>query len=87
MVPGAILKAVEDASSVCAGSSDEGGEYFAMSLVASMPAASVPDGSVIILPLTAPSDGERTVFSYLASSKLMFIKIHVRPQPLFTYGQ
>jgi hypothetical protein len=35
MVPGAILKAVEDATSVVPGSSDEGGEYFAMSLVES----------------------------------------------------
>jgi hypothetical protein len=58
-----------------------------MPLVASMPAASVPDGSVIVLPLTAPSDEECTDFTYLASSKLMFIKIHVRPQPLFTYRQ
>jgi hypothetical protein len=87
MIPGAILKPVEDASSAGAGSSDEGGKYFAMSLVASMPASSVRDGSVIVLPVTAPSDGERTDFTYLASSKLMFIRIHIRPQPLFTYGQ
>jgi hypothetical protein len=84
MVPVAILKAVEDAASVVQGSSDEGGEYFAMSLVESKLAAAVPDGSIIILPLTPPTDGQVIDFTYLAASKHM---IHVLPQPLFTYGQ
>jgi methylmalonyl-CoA mutase cobalamin-binding subunit len=54
MAPGAMLRAVEDASSVIAGSTDERGEYLAMSLVEVMPAAGVSDGPVIILPLTSP---------------------------------
>jgi hypothetical protein len=41
------------------------------------------DRSIVILPLTPPSEGEVTDFSYLAASKHMFM----RPQPLFTYGQ
>jgi hypothetical protein len=87
MAPGAMLRAVEDASSVIAGSTDERGEYLAMSLVEVIPAAGVPDGSVIILPLTSPSEGELSNFTYLAASAHMYIRIHVRPQPLFTYGQ
>jgi hypothetical protein len=87
LAPGAILRAVENASSVVPGSSDEDGEYLAMSLVVSKPAADVPEGSIVILPLTPPSEGEVTDFSYLAASKHMFLKIRKRPQPLFTYGQ
>jgi hypothetical protein len=64
MVPGSILKPVEDAASVVQGSSDEGSEYLAMSLVESMLAAAVPDGSVIILPLTLPTDGQVIDFTY-----------------------
>jgi hypothetical protein len=69
MVPGAILKAVEDAASVVQGSSDEGGEYFAMSLVESKLAAAVPDGAIITLPLTPPTDRQVIDFTYLAASK------------------
>jgi hypothetical protein len=79
MVPGAILKAVEDASSIVAGATDEGGEYLSTSLVESMLAANVPDGSIVILPLTPPT--------FQLPSKHMFIRIHIRPQLMHTYGQ
>jgi hypothetical protein len=39
------------------GSSDEDGECLAMSLVVSKPVADVPEGSIVILPLTPPSEG------------------------------
>lgn len=87
MAPGAILKAVEDAASVVTGSTDEGGEYLSMSLVQSMLAADIPDASIIILPLTPPADGQVMDFTYLAASKHMFIKIRIRPQPMYTYGR
>jgi hypothetical protein len=87
MAPGAVLRAVEDASSVIAGSTDEGGEYLSMSLVESVSADRVPHGSIIILPLTPPTDGQTMDFTYLAASKHMFIEVHYRPQPMYTYGQ
>jgi hypothetical protein len=87
MARGAILKAVEDASSVVAGSTDEGGKHLSMSLVESMLAANVPDGSIIILLLMPPTEGQAMNFTYLAASKHMFIRIHIRPQPMYTYGQ
>jgi hypothetical protein len=43
LAPRAILRAVENASSIVPDSSDEDGEYLAMSLVVSKPAADVPD--------------------------------------------
>jgi hypothetical protein len=87
MAPGTILRAVEDASSVIAGSTDEGGEYLSMSLVESASADRVPQGSIIILRLTPPTDGQTMDFTYLAASKHMFIKVNYRPQPKYTYGQ
>jgi hypothetical protein len=87
MAPAAILKAVEEASSVVAGSIDEEGEYLSMSLVESMLAVNVPDGSIIILPLTPPTVGEVMNSTYVAASKHMFIRIHIRTQSMYTYGQ
>jgi hypothetical protein len=57
IAPGAILKAAEEASSVVAGSTDEEGEYLSMSVVESMLVLNVPDGSIIILPMTPPTVG------------------------------
>ena len=86
-VPDLILKAVEYASSVVQESTDDDGEYLAMTLVHSVPAATVPEESIIILPLAVPSEGALLNFTYLAASKHVFIRIHVRPQPRLTYGQ
>jgi hypothetical protein len=58
-----------------------------MSLAASMLAASVPDGSVDLLPLAMPLEGELLDFTYVPASKHLFFRIHIRPQPQFTYGQ
>lgn len=86
MAPGAILRAVENASSVVSTTSNDAGEYWAMQLVASIPADAVPEGSIIILPLTDPFEGEPLDFTYLASSKHMFLRILAKPQPRLTYG-
>jgi hypothetical protein len=57
-----------------------------MSFAASMPMASVPDGSVVLLPLAIPVEDALLDFTYVAASKHLF-RIHIRPQPQFTYGQ
>ena len=87
MLPGMLLRAAENASSVVPGATDDAGEYLAMALIESIPAAMVPEASVIILPMVDPAEGEPLDFTYLASSKHLFIRVHVRPQPRMTYGQ
>lgn len=64
------------------GASDDAGEYFEMSLAASMLAGNLPGGSIIVLKLVEPLD-----FTYVAASKHMFVRIHIRLQPRMTYGQ
>ena len=78
---------MEYASSVVQESTDDDGEYLAMTLMHSLPAATVPEESIIILPLVVPIEGVPLNFTYVAASKHVFIRIHVRPQPRLTYGQ
>ena len=68
-------------------SSDEAGEYFAMAIALKVPAAQVPNGSLIIIPLVPPLRGSEADMSYLASVPLMFLKLDGLPQPISTYGQ
>ena len=86
LAPDLVLRAVENASSVVPGATDDAGEYMAMALVDSIPAAAVPDGSVIILPLAVSNEGAIMDFTYLAASSHMFITVNFRPQPRLTYG-
>ena len=86
MAPGAILKAVENASSVVPGASDDAGEYMEMALVDSVPAAAVPNSAIIVLPLATPVEGAILDFTYLAASDHMFVRVNCRPQPRLTYG-
>lgn len=86
LAPDLVLRAVENASSVVPGATDDAGEYMAMALVDSIPAAAVPDGSIIVLPLAVSSEGTIKDFTYLAASSHMFITVNFRPQPRLTYG-
>ena len=87
IAPGAVLRAVENASSVELGATDDAGEYLAMAMVESTLAAAVLEGAIIVLPMTELVEGGRMDFTYLAASHLMFIRVNFRPQPRLTYGQ
>jgi hypothetical protein len=47
---------------------------------------SVPDGSIIIIPLTPPSEDDILNFTYLAREKSMFVKLHETLRERNTYG-
>jgi hypothetical protein len=87
LAPGAVLRAVENASSVVHGATDDAGEYLAMAMVESTLAAAVSEGAIIVLPMTDSVEGGQMDFSYLAASHLMFIRVNFRPQPRLTYAQ
>jgi hypothetical protein len=70
---------------VVAASSDDGGETFAL-FATVVPAESVPDGSIMIIPLTPPSEEDILNFIYLAREKSMFVKLHETPRERNTYG-
>ena len=54
MLPGALLRAVEHASSTEASFSDDDGEFFAMAMADSVPAEEVPSNAIMILHLGTP---------------------------------
>ena len=86
MAPGAVLRAVENASSIVPGARDDAGEYMEMALVDLVPAAEVPDSAIIVIPLATPVEGEILDFTYLAASDHLFVRVNCRPQPRLTYG-
>ncbi len=86
LAPGFLQRAMENASSICAGSPNEQGEEFSVAMAVTHTAATVPAESVMILPLSDPAENEVLDFDYLATSDLMFIQIHGTPQTRMTYG-
>ena len=86
LISGDLLRQIEHASSVVAASTDDLGEFYAMAMAVSVPAAMVADSSIIVVPLSPPGDGEIIDFTYLAGGKSMFVKVHDTPQPRMTYG-
>ena len=86
LVTGELQHALEHASSIVAGYTDDDGERYAMQMALSVPAADVPANSIVVIPLDAPQEGAVLDFTYLASSKSMFFQIHERPQTRMTYG-
>ena len=86
MASGAVLRAVENASSIVPGARDDAGEYMEMALVDLVPAAAVQNSAIIVLPLATPVEGEILDFTYLAASDHMFVRVNCRPQPRLTYG-
>ena len=86
LATGAMLRALEHAASIVAGHTDDEGEYYAMQMVSSVPAADVPANSVVVVPLDAPQADGLLNFTFLASCKLMFFQVHEKPQTRMTYG-
>lgn len=84
LISGDLLRQFEHTSSVVAASTDDLGEFYAMAMAVSVPAAMVADSSIIIVPLSSPGDGEIIDFTYLAGGKLMIVKVHDTPQPMMT---
>ena len=87
LAPASILRAVENASSLEDACSDDAGEFYSMAMAESVAAGLVPDGAVIVLPLSEPMDDQRLDFSFLASSPLVFLRVFSKPQPRMTYCQ
>ena len=78
---------MENASSLEDACSDDAGEFYSMAMAESVAAGLVPDGAVIVLPLSEPMDDQRLDFSFLASSPLVFLRVFSKPQPRMTYCQ
>lgn len=85
LAPAQILRAVEHASSLEDACTDDAGEFYSMAMAESVAAASVPEGAVIALPLSEPAEEQRIDSTFLASSPLIFLRIHSKPQPRMTY--
>ena len=83
---GEMMRALEHAASIVAGHTDDDGEYYAMQMVTSVPAADVPANSVVVIPLDAPQGDQVLNFTFLASCKSMFFQVHEKPQTRMTYG-
>ena len=87
MVSEELFRLIEAAASAVPTSTEEFGEYFAMSLVQIMTAELLPAESIIVIPLLAPAEGGILDFTFLATVQLLFIQVHDKPQPLRTYGR
>ena len=85
VVSGSILRQLEHASSVESASTDDEGEFYAL-LAMMAPAETVPDGSIIIVPLDPPAQDEALDFTFVSGRKSMFVKVHDKPQTRNTYG-
>ena len=86
LATGAMMHALENAASIVAGHTDDEGEYFAMQMAASVPAADVPANSVVAIPLDKPGEDQALNFTFLASCKSMFFQVHEKPHARMTYG-
>ena len=86
MLDGAMLHAVEHASSVADTSTDELEEFYAMAMIQTVPAAQVLENAVIVIPLTPPQEDQVLDMTYVAASSLMFLHVHEKPQVRMTYA-
>ena len=86
LAPGSLLHALEHTSTVVSSSTDDDGEFFAMSLAEVTSAAEVESNAMIVVPLNEPLVDQQLDFTYAAGSSLMFIQLTARPQPRMTYG-
>ena len=86
LATGAMMHALENAASIVAGHTDDEGEYYAMQMATSVPAADVPANSVVMIPLDKPLENQALNFSFLASCKSMFFQVHEKPHARMTYG-
>jgi hypothetical protein len=51
-----------------------------------IPAEDVPDGSIMVVPLSSPMEVDALDITFLARGKSMFVKIHEAPRGKNTYG-
>lgn len=84
-ITGDLLRQLEHASSVEPTSTDDEGEAYAL-FAAKCRANAVPDGSIVIVPLTPPTESDVLDFTFMASGGAMFIKLHETPRVRNTYG-
>ena len=84
-IAGNLLRQFEHASSVTSTSTDDEGETYAL-FASVIPAEDVPDGSIMIVPLTPPAEEDVLDFTFLSSGKSLFVKIHEVPRGRNTYG-
>ena len=86
LATGAMMHALENAAPIVAGHTDDEGEYYAMQMAASVPAADVPANSVVVIPLDKPREDQALIFTFLASCKSMLFQVHEKPHARMTYG-
>ena len=87
MASGEIARLIDLSGTLLPTSTDEYGEYFAMSLVRVTPYGAVLPESTIVVPLAEAGEEEVFDLTFLAKSPLMFVRLHDCPQPLRTYGR
>ena len=81
-----LLDASENASLVQAAATNEDGEAYGVSSAAVVAAGNVPADSVIILPLSPPTQDIAADFTYIAASRTVFVQVHDKLQVRMTYG-
>ena len=84
-ITGDLLLQFEHASSVEPTSTNDEGETNALFAVKCRGNA-VPDGSIIIVPLTPPIESDVLDFTFMGNGGAMFIKLHETPRERNTYG-
>jgi hypothetical protein len=86
LAPAPILRAVEHASSLVNDCTDEAGEFYSLAMAEVLKLHEVPEGAVVVLPLSEPASNQPIDFSFLALSPLVFLQLYSKPQPRSTYG-
>jgi hypothetical protein len=86
LAAGDLLRAIENAGSVVATSTDDAGEYYAMAMAAVVPTAELLEGAIIVIPLTSPRADEALDFTFVAGADCMYFQVHGVPQSRCTYG-
>lgn len=87
MVSGELARLIDISGAISPTSTEESGEYYAMSFVQVLPAELVLVDSIMVIPLVEAPDEVAFDFTFLATAPLMFILLHETPQPLRTYGR
>ena len=86
LLPGVLLKAVEDADLLVATSTGEDGEYFGMQLARNVAVADIAPDSVIMLPLFVTADAVPLDFDSMAAGPRIYLKLVGPPQRIMSYA-
>ena len=87
LASGEIARLIELSGTLLPTSTDDFGEYFAMSLIRSTPSGDMQPDSTIAIPVAEAGEEEVFDFTFVAKSRLMFVRLQDCPQPLQTYGR